>query len=213
MSEQRRHKILLDEDDMPTRWYNLIPDLPSPPPPVLHPGTLQPVGPDDLAPLFPMALIMQEVTGDSYVEIPGDVLDIYRLWRPSPLYRAHRLERALGTPARIYYKYEGVSPAGSHKPNTAVPQAFYNAEAGIRRLSTETGAGQWGTALAFACAQYGLECEIWQVRASYDQKPYRRMMIETFGATIHPSPSDLTNAGRAILAASPDSTGSLGIAI
>jgi len=213
MSEQRRHKILLDEDDMPTRWYNLIPDLPSPPPPVLHPGTLQPVGPDDLAPLFPMALIMQEVTGDSYVEIPGDVLDIYRLWRPSPLYRAHRLERAIGTPARIYYKYEGVSPAGSHKPNTAVPQAFYNAEAGIRRLSTETGAGQWGTALAFACAQYGLECEIWQVRASYDQKPYRRMMIETFGATIHPSPSDLTNAGRAILAASPDSTGSLGIAI
>jgi len=213
MSEQRRHKILLDEDEMPTRWYNLIPDLPSPPPPVLHPGTLQPVGPDDLAPLFPMALIMQEVTSDSYVEIPDDVLDIYRLWRPSPLYRAHRLERALNTPARIYYKYEGVSPAGSHKPNTAVPQAFYNADAGIRRLTTETGAGQWGTALAFACAQYGLECEIWQVRASYDQKPYRRMMIETFGATIHPSPSDLTNAGRAILAASPESTGSLGIAI
>ncbi|MBA2415627.1 MAG: TrpB-like pyridoxal phosphate-dependent enzyme [Geodermatophilaceae bacterium] len=213
MSKQLRHKILLDEDEMPTRWYNVIPDLPAPPPPVLHPGTLEPVGPDDLTPLFPMALIGQEVTTDSYVEIPGDVLDIYRLWRPSPLYRAHRLERALGTPARIYYKYEGVSPAGSHKPNTAVPQAFYNADAGIRRLTTETGAGQWGTALAFACAQYGLECEVWQVRASYDQKPYRRMMIETFGATIHPSPSDLTEAGRAILAAHPDSTGSLGIAI
>ncbi|CAN5239013.1 TrpB-like pyridoxal phosphate-dependent enzyme [soil metagenome] len=213
MTDQRRHKILLDEDEMPTRWYNVIPDLPAPPPPVLHPGTLQPVGPDDLTPLFPMALIGQEVTTDSYVEIPGDVLDIYRLWRPSPLYRAHRLERALGTPARIYYKYEGVSPAGSHKPNTAVPQAFYNAEAGIRKLTTETGAGQWGTALAFACAQYGLECEVWQVRASYDQKPYRRMMIETFGATIHPSPSELTNAGRAILAVDPDSTGSLGIAI
>jgi len=213
MTDVKRHKILLDEDEMPTRWYNVVPDLPAPPPPVLHPGTLEPVGPDDLAPLFPMALIGQEVTSDSYVEIPGDVLDIYRLWRPSPLYRAHRLERALKTPARIYYKYEGVSPAGSHKPNTAVPQAFYNAEAGIRRLTTETGAGQWGTALAFACAQYGLECEVWQVRASYDMKPYRRMMIETFGATIHPSPSELTNAGRAILAATPDSTGSLGIAI
>ena len=209
----KRHKILLDEDEMPTRWYNVIPDLPAPPPPVLHPGTLQPVGPDDLAPLFPMALIMQEVTTDSYVEIPGEVLDIYRLWRPSPLYRAHRLEQDLGTPARIYYKYEGVSPAGSHKPNTAVPQAFYNAQAGIRRLTTETGAGQWGTALAFACAQFALECEVWQVRASYDQKPYRRMMIETFGATVHPSPSDLTNAGRAILADHPDSTGSLGMAI
>ena len=209
----KRHKILLDEDEMPTRWYNVIPDLPAPPPAVLHPGTLQPVGPDDLAPLFPMALIMQEVTTDSYVEIPGEVLDIYRLWRPSPLYRAHRLEQALGTPARIYYKYEGVSPAGSHKPNTAVPQAFYNAQAGIRRLTTETGAGQWGTALAFACAQFALECEVWQVRASYDQKPYRRMMIETFGATVHPSPSDLTNAGRAILADHPDSTGSLGMAI
>jgi len=209
----KQHKIMLDEDEIPTRWYNVVPDLPAPPPPVLHPGTLEPVGPDDLAPLFPMALIAQEVTTDSYVEIPGEVLDIYRLWRPSPLYRAHRLEQALGTPARIYYKYEGVSPAGSHKPNTAVPQAFYNAQAGIRRLTTETGAGQWGTALAFACAQFALECEVWQVRASYDQKPYRRMMIETFGATIHPSPSDLTVAGRAILAEHPDSTGSLGIAI
>jgi tryptophan synthase beta chain len=160
-----------------------------------------------------MDLILQEVSGDQYVEIPGEVLDVYALWRPSPLFRAHRLEKALGTPARIYYKYEGVSPAGSHKPNTAVPQAFYNAKAGIKKLTTETGAGQWGTALAFACAQYDLECEVWQVRASYDQKPYRRMMIETFGGTVHPSPSDLTNAGRTILEQDPDSTGSLGIAI
>jgi tryptophan synthase beta chain len=206
-------KFLLDESEMPTRWYNVIPDLPEPPPPVLHPGTLQPVGPDDLAPLFPMDLILQEVTTDSYVDIPGPVLDVYRLWRPSPLYRAHRLEKALETPAHIYYKYEGVSPAGSHKPNTAVPQAYYNAQAGIRRLTTETGAGQWGTALAFACAQFGLACEVWQVRASYDQKPYRKMMIEVFGGTIHPSPSDLTESGRKILAEHPDSTGSLGIAI
>jgi tryptophan synthase beta chain len=209
----RQHKIQLAESEMPTRWYNVLHDLPTPPPPVLHPGTGQPVGPDDLAPLFPMALIEQEVTNAQYVEIPGEVLDVYRLWRPSPLYRAYRLEKALGTPARIYYKYEGVSPAGSHKPNTSVPQAFYNAQAGIRRLTTETGAGQWGTALAFACAQFGLECEVWQVRASYDQKPYRKMMIETFGGTVHPSPSPLTAAGRAILAEHPDSSGSLGIAI
>jgi tryptophan synthase beta chain len=206
-------KILLDESEQPTQWYNLLADLPEPPPPVLHPGTLQPVGPDDLAPLFPMDLIMQEVTTERHVDIPGAVLDVYRLWRPSPLYRAHRLERALDTPARIYYKYEGVSPAGSHKPNTAVPQAYYNKQAGVRRLTTETGAGQWGTALAFACAQYGLDCEIWQVRASYDQKPYRKIMIETFGGVIHPSPSPLTAAGRAVLEAHPDSTGSLGIAI
>jgi tryptophan synthase beta chain len=206
-------KILLDESEMPTQWYNLLADLPTPPPPVLHPGTLAPIGPQDLAGLFPMDLIMQEVTTDRYVGIPGEVLDVYRLWRPSPLYRAHRLEKALGTPARIYYKYEGVSPAGSHKPNTAVPQAFYNARAGIRRLTTETGAGQWGTALAFACAQFGLECEVWQVASSYDQKPYRRLMIELFGASIHRSPSELTAAGRAVLASSPDSTGSLGIAI
>jgi tryptophan synthase beta chain len=213
MTKTLQHKVNLDESEMPTRWYNILHDLPVPPPPVLHPGTGEPVGPDDLAPLFPMDLIAQEVSGEEYVDIPGEVLDVYRLWRPSPLYRAHRLEKALGTPARIYYKYEGVSPAGSHKPNTAVPQAFYNAKAGIRKLTTETGAGQWGTALAFACAQYGLECEVWQVRASYDQKPYRRVMIETFGGTVHPSPSDLTEAGRAILAADPDSTGSLGIAI
>ena len=208
-----QHKITLDESEMPTRWYNIIPDLPEPPPPPLHPGTLQPVGPDDLAPLFPMDLILQEVTGDRFVDIPGEVLDVYRLWRPSPLFRAHRLEKALGTPARIYYKYEGGSPAGSHKPNTAVPQAFYNAKAGVRKLTTETGAGQWGTALAFACALFGLECEVWQVGASYDQKPYRRLMIETFGGTVHRSPSALTGAGRAQLELNPDHPGSLGIAI
>ena len=213
MSDVNRHKILLDEDEMPTRWYNLVPDLPSPPPPALHPGTLAPAGPDDFAPLFPAELIGQEVSTDRYVEIPGEVLDIYRLWRPSPLYRAHRLERALGTPARIYYKYEGVSPAGSHKPNTAVPQAYYNAKAGVRKLTTETGAGQWGTALAFASALFGLECEVWQVGASYDQKPYRRIMMETFGATVHRSPSELTAAGRAIRDGNPNHPGSLGIAI
>ena len=206
-------KIVLDESELPTRWYNLLADLPVPPPPPLHPGTLQPVGPDDLAPLFPMDLIAQEVSTEQYLDIPGAVLDVYKLWRPSPLYRAYRLEKALQTPARIYYKYEGVSPAGSHKPNTAVPQAYYNAQAGVRRLTTETGAGQWGTALAFACAQFGLDCEVWQVRASYDQKPYRRIMIEVFGGKVYPSPSDRTEAGRAILAANPDSTGSLGIAI
>jgi tryptophan synthase beta chain len=208
-----QHKITLDESEMPTRWYNLIPDLPSPPPPPLHPGTLQPVGPEDLAPLFPMDLILQEVTQDSYVDIPEEVLDIYRLWRPSPLFRAHRLEQALGTPAHIYYKYEGGSPAGSHKPNTAVPQAFYNARSGVTKITTETGAGQWGTALAFACAQFGLECEVWQVGASYDGKPYRRSVMETFGATVHRSPSELTESGRKILADDPHHPGSLGIAI
>jgi tryptophan synthase beta chain len=208
-----RHKILLDESEMPTRWYNVLADLPTPPPPPLHPATGEPVGPDDLAPLFPPDLIAQEVTTDRYVDIPPEVQDAYRLWRPSPLYRAHRLERALGTPARIYYKYEGVSPAGSHKPNTAVPQAFYNAKTGVTRLTTETGAGQWGTALAFACALFGLDCEVWQVGASYDQKPYRRMMIETFGATVHRSPSTLTASGRAVLDGQTDHPGSLGIAI
>src|SRR3954470_6828028 len=208
-----RHQITLAESDLPTRWYNVLHDLPTPPPPVLHPGTGQPVGPEDLAPLFPLALIMQEVSGDQYVEIPGGVLDVYRLWRPSPLFRAHRLEKALGTPARIYYKYEGVSPAGSHKPNTAVPQAYYNAQAGIAKLTTETGAGQWGTALAFACAQYDLACEVWQGRAAYDPKPHRKIMIETFGGVVHPSPSDMTEAGRTILKDNPNSTGSLGIAI
>ena len=209
----RRHKYELSEDQMPTTWYNLIADLPTPPPPPLHPGTLQPVGPEDLAPLFPMALIEQEVTTQRYIEIPGAVLDIYRQWRPSPLYRAHRLEAALGTPARIYYKYEGVSPAGSHKPNTAVPQAYYNAAEGIKKLTTETGAGQWGTALAFAGAIFGLDVKVWQVAASYDQKPYRRLMMETFGAQVFRSPSPETAAGRAILAQNPDHPGSLGLAI
>ncbi|MXY77588.1 MAG: TrpB-like pyridoxal phosphate-dependent enzyme [Acidimicrobiia bacterium] len=206
-------KILLDESDIPTHWYNIIPDLPAPPPPVLHPGTLEPVGPGDLAPLFPMDLILQEVSQDSYIEIPEPVRDIYRLWRPTPLYRAHRLEREIDTPARIYYKYEGASPAGSHKPNTAVAQAYYNAQAGVRKLTTETGAGQWGSALALACRMFGLECEVWQVAASFDQKPYRGSMMRTWGATIHSSPSEVTNAGQAILAKDPHSTGSLGIAI
>ena len=207
-----RTKYTLDESELPRRWYNIVPDLPAPPPPPLHPGTGEPVGPDDLAPLFPSALIAQEVSAQSYIDIPEEILEVYRLWRPSPLYRARRLEKALGTPARIYYKYEGVSPAGSHKPNTAVPQAYYNAQEGVRKLTTETG-GQWGSALAFACALFGLECEVWQVRASYDQKPYRKIMMETFGATVHPSPSSLTGAGRAVLANDPDSPGSLGIAI
>jgi tryptophan synthase beta chain len=209
----RQVKYTLPESEIPRQWYNIVPDLPAPPPPPLHPGTGQPVGPDDLAPLFPAALIGQEVSGDRHVAIPEDVLDVYRLWRPTPLFRARRLERDLGTPARIYYKYEGGSPAGSHKPNTAVPQAYYNAAEGVTRLTTETGAGQWGSALAFACAQYGLSCEVWMVRASYDQKPYRRMLMQTYGATVHPSPSDLTSAGRAILAEQPNSPGSLGIAI
>ncbi|MDQ3733656.1 MAG: TrpB-like pyridoxal phosphate-dependent enzyme [Actinomycetota bacterium] len=213
VSKGERYTYALDEDEIPTQWYNVIPDLPEPPPPPLHPGTHEPVGPADLAPLFPMALIEQEVTGESYVDIPGGVMDVYRLWRPSPLIRARRLEKFLDTPAKIFFKYEGVSPAGSHKPNTAVPQAFYNNAEGVTKLTTETGAGQWGTALAFACAQFGIECEIWQVRSSYDQKPARRTMMEIYGATLHPSPSDLTEAGRSILAEHPDSTGSLGIAI
>ncbi len=211
MSDQT--KIILDESQLPTHWYNIIPDLPAPPPPPLHPATHEPVGPDDLAPLFPMDLILQEVTQDRFVEIPEEVRDIYRLWRPSPLYRARRLEQAIGTPARIYYKYEGVSPAGSHKPNTAVPQAFYNSKAGVRKITTETGAGQWGSALAFACQMFGIECEVWQVAASFQQKPYRSLMMRTWGASVHSSPSKLTNAGRAILEQDPESPGSLGIAI
>ncbi|HEY9497151.1 MAG TPA: TrpB-like pyridoxal phosphate-dependent enzyme [Intrasporangium sp.] len=198
---------------VPTHWYNLASDLPEPCPPPLHPGTQQPLGPDDLAPLFPMALIQQEVSTERWVEIPQTVREIYALWRPSPLIRAHRLERVLGTPAKIFYKYEGVSPAGSHKPNTAVAQAYYNAVEGATKLTTETGAGQWGASLALACSLLGLECEIWQVRASYDQKPYRRYQMETYGGVCHPSPSDLTEAGRAMLANDPDTTGSLGMAI
>ncbi len=213
MSNAPEHKILLDESELPRRWYNIVADLPQPAPPMLHPGTLQPVTPEDLAALFPPALIEQELGTQRYYDIPEEVLEVYRLWRPSPLVRATRLERALGTPARIYVKYEGVSPAGSHKPNSAVPQVFYNAQAGVDRLTTETGAGQWGASLAFACAQFGVRCEIWQVANSFDSKPYRRLMMETFGGTVHRSPSELTNAGRQVLAEHPDSTGSLGIAI
>jgi tryptophan synthase beta chain len=203
-------KYLLREQDIPTHWINLLPDLPGDPLPPLHPGTLQPAGPDDLSPIFPMALIMQEVSPEPQIEIPEPVRDAYKLWRPSPLMRARRLERELDTPAHIYYKYEGGSPAGSHKPNTAVPQAYENAQAGIRRLATETGAGQWGSALSFACSLFGLECEVYMVGSSYDQKPYRRSMIETWGATVHRSPSPLTTAGRDN---SRFTTGSLGIAI
>ncbi len=209
----RQHKYLLSEDQMPTTWYNIMADLPTPPPPPLHPGTMQPVGPEDLAPLFPMELIMQEVSQERYIEIPGGVLDVYRQWRPSPLFRAHNLEKALGTPARIYYKYEGVSPAGSHKTNTSVPQAYYNKKEGTTRLTTETGAGQWGTALSFACALYDMECEVWQVGASFDSKPYRKLMIETFGAKVHRSPSELTDVGREFLKDPKNFSGSLGIAI
>jgi len=206
-------KYLLDETHIPKFWYNIVADLPSPPPPVLHPGTMQPVGPADLAPLFPMSLIQQEVSTEREIEIPGPVRDIYRQWRPTPLFRARRLEKALDTPARIYYKYEGVSPAGSHKPNTAVAQAFYNKEAGIKRIATETGAGQWGSALAFAGALFGIEVQVFMVRVSYDQKPYRRALMETYGARCVASPSDETHSGRAILAKNAKHPGSLGIAI
>ncbi len=211
MGEQLKYQ--LDENRIPKRWYNIQADLPEALPPVLHPGTKQPVGPDDLAPLFPMELIMQEVTTEREIEIPEPVRDIYRLWRPTPLFRARALEKALGTPARIFYKYEGVSPAGSHKPNTAVAQAFYNKQAGITRLTTETGAGQWGSSLAFAGALFGLEVKVFQVRVSYDQKPYRRALMETYGAVCVPSPSSETAYGRAVLEKSPNHPGSLGIAI
>ena len=206
-------KYVLDESRLPEAWYNIAADLPAPPPPVLHPGTGQPVGPDDLAPLFPMQIILQEVSTDRLITIPEEVRTVYRQWRPTPLYRARRLEKALETPARIYYKYEGVSPTGSHKPNTAVAQAYYNKQEGVTRLTTETGAGQWGSALAFAGGIFGLEVDVWMVKVSYDQKPYRRGLIEAFGARVVASPSEETNAGRAILAEHPDSTGSLGIAI
>ena len=203
-------KYLLDDSQLPTHWYNIVADLPTAPPPPLHPATHEPVGPDDLAALFPPELIAQEVTTERYVEIPEPVREVYRQWRPSPLFRARRLERVLETPARIYYKYEGVSPAGSHKTNTSVPQVYYNALNGIRRLTTETGAGQWGTALAFACSLFGVECEVWQVGASFDTKPARRTLIETFGGTVHRSPSRMTEAGKAFEEGHP---GSLGIAI
>ena len=206
-------KYLLDEDQMPRAWYNIQADLPQPAPAVLHPGTMQPIGPDDLAPLFPMSLIEQEVSTEREIPIPEPVRDVLRMWRPAPLHRALGLERALGTPAKIFYKYEGVSPAGSHKPNTAIPQAFYNKEAGVRRLTTETGAGQWGTSLAFAGYLFDLDVQIFQVRVSYDQKPYRRAVMETYGARCVPSPSMETDYGRRVLAERPDHPGSLGIAI
>jgi tryptophan synthase beta chain len=209
----RRTKFVLDEERIPRAWYNIAADLPVPLPPPLHPGTGQPLGPADLEPLFPMALILQEVSQDREIEIPGPVREAYQLYRPSPLIRAHRLEKALDTPAHIYFKYEGVSPAGSHKPNTALAQAFYNKEAGVARLATETGAGQWGSALAFAGAVFGLEVKVYMVRASYDQKPYRRMLMHTYGASVVPSPSPDTNYGRRVLAETPDSPGSLGMAI
>jgi tryptophan synthase beta chain len=209
----RATKFSLRDNQIPTAWFNVIPSMPNPPSPPLHPGTKQPIGPEDLAPLFPMALIEQEVTTAEYVDIPGRVLDVYRMYRPTPLIRAKRLEKALKTPARIYYKYEGVSPAGSHKPNTAIAQAFYNKAEKVKRLATETGAGQWGSALAMACSFFGLTCQVFMVKASYHQKPGRRVMMETWGARVTPSPSTETDAGQKILADDPDSPGSLGIAI
>ena len=206
-------KILLTENDIPDKWYNIAADMPNKPLPPLHPGTLEPIGPEALAPIFPMGLIMQEVSTEKWIEIPDEVRDIYKLWRPSPLYRAYRLEKALDTPAKIYYKWEGVSPAGSHKPNTAVAQAYYNKQEGVKKIVTETGAGQWGSALALACNLFGLKSEVFMVRISYDQKPYRKIMMNSWGGDVHPSPSDLTEAGKKILAADPDSPGSLGIAI
>lgn len=205
--------FLLTPDAIPTAWYNLNADMPEPLPPPLHPGTRQPAGPDDLAAIFPENLIMQEMSPDRWIEIPEPVRDIYALWRPTPLLRAVRLERALDTPAHIYYKYEGVSPAGSHKPNTAVAQAYYNKEAGTKRLATETGAGQWGSSLAFACSLFGLECTVYMVKVSYNQKPYRKMMMQVWGAEVFASPSDQTEYGRAVLQQDPDCPGSLGIAI
>ncbi len=206
-------KAVLPESELPTRWYNVAADLPEPPPPHLHPGTKEPVTVEDMLPIFPRGLVEQELTTERWIDIPEPVREIYRIWRPSPLIRARRFEQALGTSARIYYKYEGVSPIGSHKTNSSVPQAYFNAAEGIVRLTTETGAGQWGSALAFACAAFDLDCEVWQVRASYDGKPYRRMLMETFGATVHSSPSELTEAGRQVRADLPDTSGSLGMAV
>ena len=208
-----QYKYLLQESDIPDQWYNIAADMPDPPGPPLDPGTGEPIGPEALAPLFPMALIEQEVSQERYTPIPDEVREVYKLWRPTPLHRAHRLEKALETPAHIYYKYEGVSPAGSHKPNTAVAQAYYNREAGVRRLTTETGAGQWGCALAMACNFFGIELKVYMVNVSYEQKPYRRIMMETWGAQVVASPTSETNSGRAILEKDPDSPGSLGIAI
>lgn len=208
-----QHRYLLPEDRIPDHWYNIAADLPSMPPPPLNPGTGEPIGPEALAGIFPMSLIEQEVSTERYIAIPDPVREIYAMWRPTPMYRALGLEKALGTTCKIFYKYEGVSPAGSHKPNTSVPQAYYNAQAGIKRLTTETGAGQWGSSLSFACNLFDIECKVFMVRVSYDSKPYRRLMMETWGGNCVASPSEETNAGRAILAENPDSSGSLGIAI
>jgi tryptophan synthase beta chain len=211
--DRNRTKFMLDEKDIPTKWYNIQADFNTPAPAVLHPGTKQPIGPADLAPLFPMELIKQEVSRERWIEIPDEIRNVYRLWRPSPLYRARRLEKALGTPAHIYYKYEGVSPAGSHKPNTAIAQAYYNKKEKVTRLSTETGAGQWGSALALACQMFGLQCKVYMVKVSYQQKPYRRIMMETWGAQVVASPSPDTQSGKKVLEGDPNSPGSLGIAI
>lgn len=209
----RIRKVFLEEKEMPTQWYNIMADMPNKPLPPLHPGTKQPIGPDDLAPLFPMGLIQQEVATDTFIDIPEEVQDIYKIWRPSPMYRAYNLEKYLDTPAKIFYKNEGVSPAGSHKPNTAVPQAYYNYKEGVKKITTETGAGQWGSALSFATQLFDIELQVFMVKVSFYQKPYRKMMMNTWGATCIPSPSELTDSGKKILAQDPDSPGSLGIAI
>lgn len=209
----KTRKIILEDKEIPEKWYNIVADMPNKPLPALHPGTGQPAGPEDFAPLFPMALIMQEVTQEKWVDIPDEVRNIYSIWRPTPMYRAYGLEKALDTPAKIYYKYEGVSPSGSHKPNTAVAQAYYNKQEGVKKIITETGAGQWGSALSFACQHFDIDCEVYMVKISYDQKPYRKIMMNTWGAKVHASPTDHTEAGRTILAQDPDSPGSLGIAI
>ena len=211
MSKQR--KFLLQESEIPTHWYNITADMPNKPLPPLHPGTKEPIGPESLATLFPMELIKQEVTTEKWVEIPDEVRDLYGLWRPTPMFRAYSLEKALGTKSKIYYKYEGVSPAGSHKPNTAIPQAYYNAKEGVKKIATETGAGQWGSSLSFACNLFGIECEVFMVKVSYEGKPYRKIMMNSWGATVHASPTKLTHAGRSILEKDPNSPGSLGIAI
>jgi len=206
-------KILLTENEIPEKWYNIVADMPNKPLPPLNPGTKEPIGPEALASLFPMALIMQEVSTDKWIDIPEEIRDIYKLWRPTPLYRAHNFEKVLDTPAKIYYKYEGVSPTGSHKPNTAVAQAYYNKQEGVKRICTETGAGQWGSALSFACNLFDMECEVYMVKVSYEQKPYRKSMMNTWGAKVYSSPTDRTEAGKKILAQDPNSPGSLGIAI
>lgn len=209
----KQRKFTLDEKEIPENWYNIVADMPNKPLPPLHPGTLEPIGPEALAPLFPMALIEQEVSTDKWIAIPDEVRELYSLWRPTPLYRAYGLEKALDSPAKIYYKYEGVSPSGSHKPNTAVAQAYYNKKEGVKRITTETGAGQWGSALSFACQHFGIECDVYMVKLSYHHKPYRKSMMNAWGANVFASPTNLTEAGRKILAENPDSPGSLGIAI